>query len=77
MRKLRWPSHYAALPKHPYRDTAIIYGCMAAIVFVLGVATGRWSLWKVAALSVGFFLAATAYGWWRVREKIEAQEKER
>ena len=76
MRKLRWPSHYAELPKHPYRDTAIIYGCMAAIVPVLGAATGR-SLWKTAALAAGFFFAATAYGWWRVRQKIDAQEKQR
>ena len=76
MRKLRWPSHDAPLPKHPYRDTAIIYGSMAAIVLVLGAATGR-SLWKTAALAVGFFFAATAYSWWRVRQKIDAQEKQR
>ena len=37
MRRLRWPSHEASLPSHPYRDSAIIYACLAAIIVVIGV----------------------------------------
>jgi hypothetical protein len=57
---------------HPYRDSAIIYGCLAALLLVLGAATGR-SLWKTALVAVAVFVAATLYSWWRVREKLRKQ----
>ena len=76
MRRLRWPSHEASLPSHPYRDSAIIYACLAAIIVVIGALAGR-SLVKVTLLAVAFFVVATAYSWWRVREKQRAQERGR
>jgi len=74
MRRLRWPSHDAALPKHPYRDSAIIYGCLAGAVVVIAALAGK-SLVKATVAAVAFFVAATLYSWWRVREKLRAQER--
>jgi cyanate permease len=75
-RRLGFPADEAqTLPGHPYRDSAIIYGCLAALVLVVGAATGR-SLWKTALAAVAFFAAATLYSWWRVREKLRNQPKE-
>ena len=62
---------------HPYRDAAIIYGCLAGVVLLLGAATGR-SLWKTALAAVAFFAAAMIYTTWRIRNKSRKQaEKER
>jgi Flp pilus assembly protein TadB len=75
VRRLRWPSHEATLPKHPYRDSAIIYGCLAGIVVVIAAVAGR-SLLKATIAAVAFFVAATLYSWWRVRQKQQAQKQE-
>jgi Na+/H+ antiporter NhaD/arsenite permease-like protein len=76
-RRLGLPADYQAeaLPGHPYRDAAIIYGCLAALVMVLGAATGR-SLWKTALAAVAFFAAAMLYSWWRIRDKLRKQAEE-
>ena len=60
---------------HPYRDVAIIYGCLSVLILVLGAATGR-SLWKTVLVAVLVFAAATLYSWWRVREKLRKQAEE-
>jgi O-antigen ligase len=74
MRRLRWPSHEVTLPEHPYRDSAIIYGCLAALLVVVAAVAGR-SLVKAAIAALVFFFAATLYSWWRVRQKLRAQER--
>ena len=60
---------------HPYRDAAIIYGCLAGVVLLLGAATGR-SVWKTALAAVAFFAAAMLYTAWRIREKQRKQAEE-
>ena len=77
LRRLGLPAdEMQTLPGHPYRDAAIIYGCLAVLVFVLGAATGR-SLWKTALVAVAVFAGATLYSWWRVREKLRKQAEQR
>ena len=76
MKKLRWETPERPLPKHPYRDSAIVYGVMAAILFAIVVATGG-SVVKGLLAAIAVFVAATAYSWWRWRERIRAHEAEK
>ena len=65
----------APLPKRPYRDTALIYGSFAIVFVVIAVATGGQVLVAVPVAG-GCFLVATAYNWWRIRQRLEADERE-
>ena len=75
MRKLRWdvePGRSSS--KHPYRDSALVYAGLAGLVVVIAAATGG-SVVKAVIAGVVVFAAATAYSWWRVRERLRRQEK--
>ena len=61
------------LPKRPYRDSAIFYGVLAAIVVGVAYATAG-ALVRAVAFGVGFFVIATAWSWWRFRQRLGAQE---
>jgi hypothetical protein len=75
MRKLRWEMHEPTTSsKHPYRDSAIIYGILAGLVVVIAAVTGR-SIVKGVIAGAAFFAAAMAYSWWRWREKLRKQER--
>ena len=63
------------LPKHPYRDSAIFYGVLAfALVGVVYLTGG--DLRRAVVFAVGFFVIATAFSWWRFREKLARRERE-
>jgi hypothetical protein len=75
------PSNGAArrerrLPKHPFRDSAILYAALAAIVVAVSVATGG-SVARAAAIAAGFFVAATGWSWWRFKVKLDADRRKR
>jgi hypothetical protein len=74
MRKLRWEMHEPTASKHPYRDSAIIYGILAGLVVVLAAVTGR-SIVKGVIAGTVFFAAAMLYSWWRWRDKLRKQER--
>jgi membrane protein implicated in regulation of membrane protease activity len=61
------------VPKHPYRDTAVIYGVMASVLVAVAALTGG-DVARAAAVAVAFFVVATAWSWWRFRERIREQE---
>jgi hypothetical protein len=73
MRKLRWEIHEPTTPKHPYRDSAIIYGGLAAIVVVIAAVTGG-SVVKGVIAGAAFFAAAMGYSWWRWRDRLRKRE---
>jgi membrane protein implicated in regulation of membrane protease activity len=60
------------LPKHPFRDSAILYGVLAAIVIVVGTLTSGDVL-NAVAVALAFFVVATGYSWWRFRRRLEQQ----
>ncbi len=88
MKKARTPR--TPLPKRPYRATAILYGSFAVVFAVVVAATGGALLpridhrvghdrhFVIGALPVaaGCFLLATAYSWWRIRQRLEAKERD-
>jgi Flp pilus assembly protein TadB len=69
VRKLRWQLYEATPSKHPYRDSAIVYGALAVVVVVVAAATGG-NLVKAVIVAAAVFVAATLYSWWRWHAKL-------
>jgi membrane protein DedA with SNARE-associated domain len=72
------------VPKRPFRDSAIFYGVLSILFVVVVWATGgavlpRWDdeQREIGGLLIAivFFLVATAYSWWRFRQRIEQEEQ--
>ena len=77
MRQRRWTPPPEPPPKHPYRDTALVFGGMAAAIVLVAWATGG-DLVKAVLVAAAFFVAATAWGWHRWRKRLRsAPESER
>jgi hypothetical protein len=80
MKRLRWETPVDArhVPRHPYRDTALVYAALAALIVVLAFATGG-SVGKALVAAVLVFVAATLWSWraWRNRLRAQALEDER
>jgi hypothetical protein len=75
-RKLRWDGTPRTTPKHPYRDSAIVYAVLAGVVVgVTALTSGNMR----AALIIApmLFVIATGYSWWRwrKREREEAEKR--
>jgi hypothetical protein len=60
--------------KHPYRDSALAYAVLGALVIAIAYATGS-SLLKSFAGGTTAFLLATAWTWWRMRSREQAPER--
>ena len=68
-----------ALPKHPYRDTALVYAGLAGLVVVLALLTGG-SLARALVTAALVYVAATLWSWriWRNRlREHEAEQRDR
>jgi hypothetical protein len=63
------------IPEHPYRDAALVYGAMAIVLVIVATLTGGDPLRATVAALV-FFVLATAWTWWRYRERIKARAAE-
>jgi hypothetical protein len=74
-RRLRWdaPKAEGSLPKHPYRDTALVYGGMAVVVVLIAWVTGG-GLGRAIAIAGLFFVAATLWSWRNWRNRLRAEE---
>ena len=75
--RLRWESSQAPrVPRRPYRDSALLYGAMAAAVVVVAAVTGG-SIVRALVIGALFFVAATAWSWRRWRERLRDEERRR
>jgi membrane protein implicated in regulation of membrane protease activity len=72
VRERRWTLPPEPVPKRPYRDTALVFGGMAVAIVLVAWATGG-ELRKAVLIAAAFFVAATAWGWRRWRERIRDQ----
>jgi Flp pilus assembly protein TadB len=77
--KLRFPgsgtTRQAAIPKRPYRDSALLYALLALVVLGFAMLTGS-DLGRALVIAVAFFVLATAWSWWRFSRRL-AEEKRR
>jgi membrane protein implicated in regulation of membrane protease activity len=63
-------------PKHPYRDTLIVYGAFAVIVVLVAWATGGGVVRAVVVAAI-FYVVASAWSIHRWRERLrEAARRE-
>ena len=76
MRERRWTPPPEPPPKRPYRDTALVFGGMAVAIVLVAWATGG-DVVKAVLIAAAFFVAATAWGWrrWRNRLREESARK--
>lgn len=62
----------APIPKHPYRDSALMYGALAVVILLVAMFTDG-DVGKAVLVALGFFVAATAWAWFRFRSRIKAR----
>ena len=60
---------------HPYRDSALAYAALGAVVVIVAYATGSGLLKSFAGGTLAFLLA-TAWTWWRMRSRERAPERQ-
>jgi nicotinamide riboside transporter PnuC len=79
MKRLRWDSldRERPVPKHPYRDTVILYGVLAVLVVVIAWATGG-DVVNAVVTAIFIFIVATLWSWrtWRNRLREERARRE-
>jgi membrane protein implicated in regulation of membrane protease activity len=69
---MRWPRTETQIPDHPFRDSAILYAILAAII-VGGSALTGGGLGRGVVIAVVFFVFSTAWTWWRFRQRLQAR----
>jgi hypothetical protein len=74
-RLLRWEIPGARLPKHPYRDSTILYAVFAGLIVLMAWASGG-SVGRGVVYAVAFFVVACAWSWWRWRQRLRAAARE-
>ena len=75
MSRRRWDApQQPPLPKHPYRDTVVVYGGMALVVVLIAWATGG-SLARAAVVAGFFFVIATMWSWSRWRRRLRDRDR--
>jgi hypothetical protein len=73
-RRLQWELPEAPPPKHPYRDTVLVYGGLAVVIVLVAWATGGKVL-QAIEIAVGFFVLASAWNAYRWHTKARAAER--
>ena len=62
------------LPRHPFRNSAIFYGVLAAGVVGFGLLTDN-DVTETVLIAAAFFVLATGYTWWRFRQRMQREEQ--
>jgi hypothetical protein len=70
----RWDAPDDRPPQRPYRDTLVLHAVLAAVIVGGAVLTGG-SLERGLVYAAIFFVLATAWSWWRWRERLEAERR--
>jgi hypothetical protein len=60
------------LPKRPYRDSVILNVVLAALIVLISWATGG-ELGRAFVFAGLYFVVATAWAWWRFRQRLEKE----
>ncbi|MGH3003392.1 MAG: hypothetical protein ACRDM1_12170 [Gaiellaceae bacterium] len=76
-RRLRWEMPEPPPPKHPYRDTLLVYGALAILIVLVALATGG-GFARSVLIAVVFFVLASAWNAyrWRTRSRGRARERD-
>lgn len=66
---LRWGLPEAPVPKHPYRDTLLVYGAFAVLLVLLAWVTGQ-PVGKAIIVMAIVFAAASSWSMVRWRQRL-------
>ncbi len=76
MRRLRWETEAVeGVPRHPYRDSAILYAVLSAVIVGLALLTDG-SMARAFLFAGVFFVLATSWSWWKWRQRLAEQAAE-
>jgi hypothetical protein len=75
-RRLRWGLPEPPVPKHPYRDTILVYGFFAVLVVLFAWLTGG-KIGKAIVIAIVVWIAASVWGIARWRQRIQREEEAR
>jgi hypothetical protein len=73
-RRLQWQLPERPPPKHPYRDTLIVYAGLAVVIVLIAWATGG-KVGKAAVVAAVVFVVASAWSIVRWRAKLQAEAR--
>ena len=68
-RRLRWTVPERSATRHPYRDTAIVYGAFAVIVVVVAWLSGG-GLARGIVVAAVFYAVAVGWSFYRMRRRL-------
>lgn len=77
-KRLQWGVPEEPVPKHPYRDSLIMYAVFAVVIVLVAWATGG-GVRRAIVIAILFFIVATAWSMsrWRTRLREDAAERAR
>ena len=75
-RRLHWSVPETPPPKHPVRDTLLVYAGLAVVVVLVAWVTGG-SLFRAVVVAVGFYALASFWSLWRLRGQQRARAARR
>ena len=62
-------------PPQPYRASALFHAGLAVVILIFAAITGG-DLTKALAVAAGYFVVATAWSWFRFRQRESRQASE-
>jgi Flp pilus assembly protein TadB len=71
---LRWDAGARSVPRRPYRDTALVYLALAAVVVAFAAVTGG-SVLRALVIAACFWVVATVYGMLRWRRRLSEDRR--
>ena len=75
-RRLRWGMEEMPQTKHPYRDTALVYGGLAVLLVLFAWVTGG-PVGRAVVIAIAVWAAATLWGMIRWRQRLRREASER
>jgi hypothetical protein len=71
-RRLQWGLPEDPRPKHPYRDTLIVYGGLAILLVLVAWLTNG-AVGKAVVIAVFFFIVASSWSLYRWRRRLREE----
>jgi len=70
--RLHWGLPETPPPRHPYRDTLIVYGALALLIVLVAWLTNG-AVGKAAVIAAFFFVVASAWSVFRWHRRLRAE----
>ena len=61
-------------PKQPYRSVALFHAALAVVILIVAALSGG-DLAKAVGVAAGYFVLATAWSWFRFRQRENAAKR--